>query len=631
MTSWEKTLALIWQTERAKVRPVERITPSVWAKKRLGFRFDDHPWEVEMIDTALSPDVRKSVWIGASQVMGKTHAGNAIIGYHVDHDPCGNMVLQPDQDRADKWMLNKFTPMSRMKCFRDKLNCGTRNSSGNTIKYKVFPGGFVSVGGAGTPQGLAGDSAKVLWADEIDRYKVTVGKEGDPLDLFWNRAGAFYDAIKIESSTPTIRGLSRIETDFEGSDKRYWHVDCPFCGHSQHLKWSQLDWGERKRGTLEEPLYVCENRDCDSTWTDAQRCEAIRNGRWKATAPFRGIAGFHLNGIYSLRRAQRGYQNRMQEMVDKYLLAKRKGRETLKVWINTFLAEGSVEDIEVIDPSDVNNRNEKYEADMPTKVLLLTFGGDVQKDRIEVELVGHAKDNETWGIECRKFHGNTSGPKPWKEMEEWWGQTRQREDGAILKIACGLLDSGHVPNYVYDWCQKNRFRNVWPCKGSSTPGEPLVKYSQTRRGLVLVGTESAKDEIYNSLTIKDPGPGYSHFGYRVEADDLGYDEEFFAQLCAEQVEITYHLGKRVRRFINPHQRPNEALDKRVYALAAKEMLNPNWEALAKNVRMVANEPTMSQDAPQQPKATLPHPAHTGAPYQLRRPPSPRGGGWAKKW
>jgi len=64
-----------------------------------------------MIETALSPDVRKSVWIGASQVMGKTHAGNCIIAYHVVQEPTGNMVLQPDGARADKWMLNKFEPL----------------------------------------------------------------------------------------------------------------------------------------------------------------------------------------------------------------------------------------------------------------------------------------------------------------------------------------------------------------------------------------------------------------------------------------------------------------------------------------------------------------------------------------
>lgn len=589
-----------------------------------------------MIETALAPDVRKSVWIGASQTMGKTHAGNAIIGYHVDHDPCGNMVLQPDQDRADKWMLNKFTPMSRAKCFKEKLAGGTRNSSGNTLQYKIFPGGFVSVGGAGTPQGLAGDSAKVLWADEIDRYKQSVAKEGDPLNLFWNRAGAFSDAIKIESSTPTVKGVSRIYADFEMSDQRYWHVDCPYCSVPQHLKWDRLDWGERGRGTMECPLYVCENADCDATWTDEQRVNAIRaicdggTGRWIATRPFKGIAGFHLNGIYSLRKAQRGFNTRMQEMVSNFLEAKRSGKDTMRVWINTFLAEPSIEDVEIIEAGDVNGRNEKYEAQIPDGVLVLTNGADVQKMRIEAELVGFGPSNESWGVECAIFHGNTAKPQVWIDYLTWLTQPRERADGAILKVAASLIDSGHFTNHVYAFCDANRGRNIFPCKGSSIPGSPLITYSQTRRGLVLVGTESAKEEIFNSLKIVEPGPGYAHFGYRQLPDDLGYSDDFFDQLTSEQIETVYSKGKKVRRFVPKRQGlRNEALDRRVYAMAACAMLNPNWDALAKN--LVSTSQNMQSPAneatPPTPAPRIPHPASTGAPYQMRRP----GRSWAKAW
>ena len=38
---------------------------------------------------------------------------------------------------------------------------------------------------------------------------------------------------------------------------------------------------------------------CDAAWSDALRWAAIRRGEWRARAPFRGIAGFHLNEIYS--------------------------------------------------------------------------------------------------------------------------------------------------------------------------------------------------------------------------------------------------------------------------------------------------------------------------------------------
>nr|WP_328824975.1 phage terminase large subunit family protein [Mesorhizobium neociceri] len=32
------------------------------------------------------------------------------------------------------------------------------------------------------------------------------------------------------ASTPTVRGLSRIEREYEASDQRRYHVPCPECG-----------------------------------------------------------------------------------------------------------------------------------------------------------------------------------------------------------------------------------------------------------------------------------------------------------------------------------------------------------------------------------------------------------------
>lgn len=619
---------LLATPQLSKVQPPEKINLAEWAKRKLGYKFDDHPWQSGMFEAVESPRVRRSVWLMCAQIAGKTNVGNAVVGYHVEHDPCGIRVLQPDIERAEGWMKNKFDPMIKGNaCFRSKIATGGRNNVGNTIKHKVFPGGFLSVSGGNTPQGLAGDSAKIMWADEIDRLTRTVAKEGDPLALFWMRGASFSDGIEIESSTPTVKGNSRIQEDFDASDKRYWFVDCPACSMAQHLKWDQLDWGKRGRGTIERPLYFCENRDCDATWTDEQRCAAIRKGRWKATAPFRGIAGFHLNGLYVLRKPKRGFDSGMQEMVVRFLDAKKKGTETLKAWINTFLAECSVEDIEIIEASSVNSRNEKYLADLPDGPLILTWGGDLQKDRIECEIVGHGMHFETWGIQSKVFHGNTRQPAVYAEFEKWLFQPRYFADGSALTVACGLIDSGHFTNDAYAFTDKNQFRKVYPCKGSSTVGSPLVTFSQNKRGLVLVGTESAKMEIYNSLRIIEPGPGYMHFGYREMVDDLGYDDNFFDQLTAEQLETTWAKGKgRVTKFVNPHQRRNEALDKRVYAMAACALLNPNWQALAKNLVNTREKVQLPANEAQQPMAKVPI---NTAP--LRRPFSGGGKGFAQSW
>ena len=55
-------------------------------------------------------------------------------------------------------------------------------------------------------------------------------------------------------STPTIRGLSRIEREYEASDQRRYFVACPHCAASQWLKFERLRW---EKGKPETAAYVC--------------------------------------------------------------------------------------------------------------------------------------------------------------------------------------------------------------------------------------------------------------------------------------------------------------------------------------------------------------------------------------
>ncbi len=44
------------------------------------------------------------------------------------------------------------------------------------------------------------------------------------------------------ASTPTIKGLSRIEREYETSDQRRFFVPCPHGGHRQFLTFERLRW-----------------------------------------------------------------------------------------------------------------------------------------------------------------------------------------------------------------------------------------------------------------------------------------------------------------------------------------------------------------------------------------------------
>jgi len=91
-----------------------------------------------------------------------------------------------------------------------------------------------------------------------------------------------------------------------------------------------------------------------------------------------------------------------------------------------------------------------------------------------------------------------------------------------------------------------------------------------------VGADTAKEMVYSRLRITEPGPGYCHFPSH-------YNEDYFKQLTSERVVIKYRKGHPMRVWEKPSHQRNEALDCRVYALAALYILNPNLQKLSQDI------------------------------------------------
>jgi phage terminase large subunit GpA-like protein len=77
----------------------------------------------------------------------------------------------------------------------------------------------------------------------------------------------------------------------------------------------------------------------------------------------------------------------------------------------------------------------------------------------------------------------------------------------------------------------------------------------------IIGVDTPNYTIYSKLKVEVPGPGYCHF-------PISYKEEQFNQLTSDQVRTRFVCGHPVRYWFNPSGVRNEALDRRVYALAA---------------------------------------------------------------
>lgn len=569
------------------------------------------------------PGVHVITVMSCTQLL-KTSILENVFGYFAHLDPCPMLLVQPKDDAAEQFSKERITPLIKATpALRDLVGTGKTRASEETLSYKAFPGGFLALVGAGSPDNLARRPIRVTLFDEVDKYPVT--REGDPIALGEERTATFgVNWLSVRACSPTVEEESRIEASYAESDQRRASVSCPHCGHRQfldffkHVEWTK-DGDEHRPETA---AIYCEA--CGAAWSEGNRLDALETVRWHQTRPFvccgrrhspldayerawrEGEGGDAVAAVWDWWSGPRwavyrarcphcgtwpvandhaGFQagklyspwqkDRPQDIARKYLRAK-VSEDLMQAWWNTqaglpYRRRAGKE----IEPGALLERREVYTAEVPDGVAALTFGADGQGDRVELEVVGWGRDEESWSIAYEVFEGDQETPDFWERIRDYLTRKWLRADGRPFTILSGCIDSGgHHTQAIYGFARANAGLlrgGLYAIKGDSersgqrSPVWPPVRRTRRQKSEtfrpVIIGTNAAKDSVSARLAIQQPGPGYMHF----PAD---WDRARFDQLTAERL-VPKRVGGRVYRVWQPRPgRTNEALDCRVYAYAA---------------------------------------------------------------
>ena len=224
------------------------------------YRTSRTPYMREIMEN-LSPSspVERVVFMKAAQT-GATEAGNNFIGFVIHQAPGPILAVQPTVELAKRNSQQRIDPLiDDSEALRKIVAPARSRDSGNTVLAKRFPGGQLVLTGANSATGLRSMPARYVFLDEVDAYPGDVDGEGDPIALAEARTATFGHRKKLFLvSTPTIKGLSRIEREYEASDQRRYFVPCPYCGAMQWLQFERLRW---EKGKPESAHYQCEACD----------------------------------------------------------------------------------------------------------------------------------------------------------------------------------------------------------------------------------------------------------------------------------------------------------------------------------------------------------------------------------
>lgn len=526
------------------------------------WRTDRAPYQREIMDAVNDPNAEAVIVMSSSQV-GKSEILNNIIGYYIDYDPSPMLLMQPTLEMAQSYSKDRLAPMIRDTPELAKKVGDSRSRDGdNTMLHKKFPGGHITMVGANSPAGLASRPIRIVLADEVDRFPASAGAEGDPLMLAHQRTKTFWNRKKVSVSTPTIKDASRIEAEYNDSTMEQWCVACPSCGQFQPYTWAQIRF---------EPVGMscgsCKEEHTEYEWKD-------RPGKWIARAESRK-RGFHLNALASPWET-------WDNIIREFKTAKHKGIETLKTWTNTTLGESWEEDVNDQDISVYLDRRIHYEAELPDKVLILTAGVDVQDNRLEIEVVGWAVGEVSYGISYQVFFGDPGQNEVWDTLDAFLDKEWTYQNGVKIKLSTVCVDSGgHYTDEVYKFCKAREHKRVFAIKGKGGENVPFIgkptRNNRQKAALFSIGVDGGKQMIISRLKVEtEHSPGYCFFPTN---SDRNYDDVYFTGLTSERRRARYIRGHAKWEWVKKSGARNEPLDLRNYANAAFKILNPPLDVL----------------------------------------------------
>ncbi len=550
--------------------------PGVW-------RTDRAPYQREIMDSFTQPGIWQIVIMASAQV-GKSEIELNMMGCAIDNDPGPMLYIQPTDKVAEDYSKRRIQPMiNACPSLRDKVFKSRSRDAANTITMKTFPGGSLAIIGANSPADLSSKPVRYIFMDETDRFPASAGAEGDPQELAERRTETYRHNRKIvKTSTPTIKGKSKIEKDYMNGTQEEWHTECPHCHTFSFIRFADIHFEKENytnaSGDEDYHVQVVTWR-CPTCKRDIGEFEAKRQpGKWVQKNPQaieNGIRSFRLNAFMSP-------WSDWKDIVWKFLKAG-KDPEKLKTFYNTILGESwEVHTGSGLDEK-LYKRREHYDAEVPTGVLLLTMGIDTQDNRLEYEVVGWDRDGQSWGISRGVIPGRADAPGVWEEVDALLDKEWQMKNGMKMRILATFIDSGgHHTTSIYKECAKRQTRRIWPIKGEKGEGKPEcrpMKRGKAEGAAFMLGVDAGKEGIMYEAGIDDKGPHYMHFPINYQA---GYDMEYFKGLISERMEIHRKNGRGTVVWEQFYER-NEPLDCRNYARAAYRYFHWRFDDLERTI------------------------------------------------
>ncbi len=151
--------------------------------------------------------------------------------------------------------------------------------------------------------------------------------------------------------------------------------------------------------------------------------------------------------------------------------------DTLKVFANTILGQPWHGEGDELEEGALAKRVEPFSLEaIPPEVLAITFGVDVQGDRLEASVVGWAATAPPLCWRMRRCGGRRTATRCGRALDDLLRQRWRHPHGGLLKVDAAAIDAGSGSHYdiVLAFCTPRLGRKVFAIKGVPGFARPAI-------------------------------------------------------------------------------------------------------------------------------------------------------------
>jgi len=234
-------VAKLLRSMSEEVRAKQVVPMSYWCEKNIlvpsesssqsgYFKADTFPFWNEIFDNVLTPGgscreliVRKGGQVGYSTAL------IMMVLYLSIEAPTPMMLTQATRDASATFSTTKLQPfIAENPVVAKTLGSQSLRGYQNTVLTKVYPGGFLIMGGISNQDFVKSKSIRVLLIDEESSYdpKTT---DGNTIEVVKKRQVAFPDRLCVRGSTPKFTETDTLCQSYPQGTQGSLYLPCPHC------------------------------------------------------------------------------------------------------------------------------------------------------------------------------------------------------------------------------------------------------------------------------------------------------------------------------------------------------------------------------------------------------------------